>query len=293
MEGEFTQPPGSAAAVAANTAAIAANTASITTLTARLDNRDQKDSVRAASLTNLTLSGAQTVDGVTLVSGVDRVAALGQTAAATSGIYLYNSAGAWTRTTDADTSAKVTSGMWFFVEEGTVSAGKAYELTTANPIVLGTTALTFAHFAGTLKTSEITNDSSVVGTTSKDALNTLVTAITANTANIALKANVIPTIRAVTGTTDTVTSADSSNIVHCTNAGAVAIGVPSGLPVGAYMYFFGGGAATQGTFTGSGGLTVTPPPGFTAKSRVGASGASVTLVVMSSTLAYLTGDCSF
>jgi hypothetical protein len=67
--------------------------------------------------------------------------------------------------------------MYFFVEEGTLGKGLAYELTTPNPIVLGTTALTFAHFAGSLKASEISNDSSVSGTTSKDALNTLGTAV--------------------------------------------------------------------------------------------------------------------
>jgi hypothetical protein len=111
-------------------------------------------------------------------------------------------------------------------------------------------------------------------------------------ADILLKANTIWTVRTVTGTSDTTLAADSGNVVHYTNAGAVAISVPSGLPLGAYSVFFGGGAATQGTFTGTGGLTVTPVPGFVAKSRTGASGAALTLCVISSTLAYLTGDCS-
>ena len=53
-----------------------------------------------------------------------------------------------TRTPDADTSSKVTPGMSFEVEEGTVNAGKLFELVTPAPIVLNTTALTFQVQAG-------------------------------------------------------------------------------------------------------------------------------------------------
>ncbi len=52
--------------------------------------------------------------------------------------------GAWTRATDADTSAKVTSGMSVFVTEGTANGDKQFTLTTNDPIVLATTALVFA-----------------------------------------------------------------------------------------------------------------------------------------------------
>jgi hypothetical protein len=97
-------------------------------------------------------------------------------------------------------------------------------------------------------------------------------------------------VRTVTGTTDTTTSTDLGNPVLCTNAGAVAISVPSGLPLGVYPYVFMGGAATQGTFAGTGGLTVTAPPTLTLKSRTGASGAMVALNVLSSTVAVLSGD---
>lgn len=206
------------AAIAANTSAISGNTASITALTSRLDNRDQKDSVRAASLTNLTLSGTQTIDGVACIAG-DRVAALGQTSAATSCIYVV-AAGAWARAADAATSAMVTSGMWFFVEEGTANGGKAFELTTANPITLGSTALTFAHFAGALKASEVTNDSSVTGATSKDALNTLLAAD-------ALLAPKYRTYRTYSGATDTAVLADGGNVITPSSASAVTQTVPA------------------------------------------------------------------
>jgi phage-related tail fiber protein len=102
---------------------------------------DYKSSVRCASTGNLALSGTSAVDGVTIIAG-NRVLAKDQTTAADSGIYVV-AAGAWARATDADASAEVTSGLTVFVEEGTVNAGQIYQLTTANPITLGVTALTF------------------------------------------------------------------------------------------------------------------------------------------------------
>jgi phage-related tail fiber protein len=108
---------------------------------------DVKDSVHAATTGNITLSGTQTVDGVALVAG-DRVLVKNQTTGSENGIYVVVSGGAWTRSTDADTSAKVTSGMFVFVEEGTTNADSGWVLTTDMPITLGTTALAFTQFSG-------------------------------------------------------------------------------------------------------------------------------------------------
>jgi hypothetical protein len=108
---------------------------------------DVKDSVRAATTANITLSGTQTVDGVSLVAG-DRVLVKDQGSASANGIYVVVSGGAWTRATDADTSAEVTAGMFTFVEEGTANADSGWVLTTDNPITLGTTGLTFTQFSG-------------------------------------------------------------------------------------------------------------------------------------------------
>ena len=107
---------------------------------------DVKASVRAATTANITLSAVQTIDGVTLVAG-DRVLVKDQTTASQNGIYVV-SASAWTRATDADTSAKVTSGMFTFVEEGTTNADSGWVLTTNNTITLDTTSLAFAQFSG-------------------------------------------------------------------------------------------------------------------------------------------------
>ncbi len=105
-----------------------------------------KLSVRVATTANITLSGAQTIDGVSVIAG-DRVLAKNQSTGANNGIYVAAS-GAWSRATDADISAEVTAGMFTFVTEGTVSANIGYVLTTPNPIILASTALTFTQFSG-------------------------------------------------------------------------------------------------------------------------------------------------
>lgn len=113
---------------------------------AAVSGLDVKASVRAATTANITLSGTQTVDGVALVAG-DRVLVKDQSTASANGIYVV-AAGAWSRSTDADTSAEVTAGLYVFVEEGTTNADSGWMLTTNGAITLGTTALTFTQFSG-------------------------------------------------------------------------------------------------------------------------------------------------
>ena len=108
---------------------------------AQFAGRDWKESVRAVSTTNITLSGAQTIDGVSIIAG-DRVLVAGQSSPANNGIYVA-AAGAWPRASDADTSAKVTSGLTVFASEGTANGDKIWQLTTNDTITLGTTALVF------------------------------------------------------------------------------------------------------------------------------------------------------
>jgi len=112
---------------------------------------DVKLSVRAASTANLTLSGVQTVDGVSLSVG-DRVLVKNQTTASANGIYVVAS-GAWTRAIDADGTSvagysEVSPGMFTFVEEGTTLANTGWVLSTSGSITVGTTSLAFAQFSG-------------------------------------------------------------------------------------------------------------------------------------------------
>ena len=99
-----------------------------------------KDPVRAATTANITLSGAQTIDGVAVVAG-DRVLVKNQTTASANGIYVAAS-GSWIRAADYDASAEVL-GSACFVSEGTTLGNSVWLLTTDAPITLGTTSLTY------------------------------------------------------------------------------------------------------------------------------------------------------
>ncbi|QZP35567.1 phage tail protein [Pseudomonas sp. DR48] len=107
---------------------------------------DGKQSVRVATTENIVLSGAQQIDGVAVLSG-QRVLAVAQTAAKDNGIYVAAN-GAWVRSVDANTSAKVTPGLTVMVEEGTANADSLWHLVTNGPITLGTTSLSFEMLAG-------------------------------------------------------------------------------------------------------------------------------------------------
>jgi len=91
---------------------------------------DQKQSVRAATTANIVLSGEQTVDGVALKAG-DRVLVKDQSVPVDNGIYVV-ATGAWLRSTDADNTPgnEVTSGMYTFIEEGTINGDNGWSLVT-------------------------------------------------------------------------------------------------------------------------------------------------------------------
>ena len=102
---------------------------------------DRKQSVRVATTANITLSGAQAIDGVAVIAG-NRVLVKSQTLAKDNGIYVAAN-GAWVRAKDADASAEVTSGLIVSVEEGATLANTIWQLITDGAIVLGTTGLAF------------------------------------------------------------------------------------------------------------------------------------------------------
>jgi len=131
---------------------------------------DIKDSVRVASQSNLDTSynngtsgvgatltassnGAVSIDSTSLTSG-DRVLVKAQTDAKQNGIYSVTTVGdgsnpyVLTRTTDADSSAEVTGGMFTFVEEGSdADAGFVLSNITGSA-TLGTDTLTMTQFSG-------------------------------------------------------------------------------------------------------------------------------------------------
>jgi len=107
---------------------------------------DVKQSARVATTVNITLSGTQTIDGVAVVAG-DRVLVKNQTTGSQNGIYDV-AVGSWSRASDSDSNAKVTTGLFTFVSEGTLNADSGWVLTTNDAITLGTTSLAFAQFSG-------------------------------------------------------------------------------------------------------------------------------------------------
>lgn len=108
---------------------------------------DWKPSVKAASTgDDITLSGEQTIDGVVLAAG-DRVLLKDQADPSENGVYVVAS-GAWSRSSDADTTSKVTASFAVFVEQGTVNADSGWVLTNDGPVTIGTTNLDFVQFTG-------------------------------------------------------------------------------------------------------------------------------------------------
>lgn len=115
---------------------------------------DAKPSVRIVLSANDTLSGLAARDGVTPVAG-DRVLARAQTTGSQNGVYVA-AAGAWARATDADQSAELTPGAFWFVEEGTAGAKTQWRIENTGTIVVGTTSITINQFgAGAVYTASL------------------------------------------------------------------------------------------------------------------------------------------
>lgn len=147
---------------------------------------DYKQSVRLATTTNvgnLLISGnvVSTVDGVT-VSVNDRILVKDQADAKQNGIYRVVTVGSgtdgtWVRAQDADNvgNGKVTSGMTTTVTEGSANASKTFKLSTPDPIVVGTTELTFVNpfltSAGGANTQVQFNDAGTVSGSSAFVFN--------------------------------------------------------------------------------------------------------------------------
>jgi len=111
----------------------------------KIGRHDVKDPVVTATVSgdgNITLSGEQTINGV--LTSTDRVILTDQTAPAENGIWL-TAAGAWSRPYDFDEDADVSNGATVIVTDGSSTYdGWQFILTTADPITIDTTGLTFA-----------------------------------------------------------------------------------------------------------------------------------------------------
>lgn len=101
---------------------------------------------KAATTANISLNGAQTVNGIALVTG-DRCLVNDQSNSIDNGIYTVDS-GNWVRSPDCDGSYDLVEGSFVKVNQGTNNG--FWYLTTTGTIVVGTTGLTFERASSVL-----------------------------------------------------------------------------------------------------------------------------------------------
>ena len=183
---------------------------------------DYKQATRVVTTTNITLSGGapSQVDGVTL-SHNDRVLVTGQTTGSQNGIYYVTtlgsgSNGTWSRSTDSNQTGELLAGTIVMVTEGIVYADTQWKLITDNPIVIGTTALTFTQ-------------------------NYSANSISGGTSNVVVNSNANVTI----------SSAGAANVLTVSNTGVYVSGVVSATGNITGNYFVGNGSALTGIATGT------------------------------------------
>lgn len=137
--------------------------------------------VRAATTANITLSAAQTVDGVALVAG-DYCLVKDQTTAATNGVYVV-AAGTWPRMAGFDVAQVVGESGVVTVQAGTINGGSIYMTAFKSTDTLGTTAMAWNRLAG------------ATGTPTQVGYVAITTAITIGTAETLIaELNTVPVV---------------------------------------------------------------------------------------------------
>lgn len=102
-----------------------------------------KAPVRACATSNITLSGLQTIDGVSLAAD-DRVLVSAQTSGVDNGVYIASTS-AWTRSADCDGARDLTGGTLVYVIEGTLYARSMWALSGTGAKVPGTDTQTWTY----------------------------------------------------------------------------------------------------------------------------------------------------
>jgi hypothetical protein len=100
-----------------------------------------KGPCRVATTANIALYGEQTIDGIAVVTG-DRVLVKNQTAGYENGLYVADT-GQWRRSKDFNKTRDVVTGTQVLIVNGDLDDNVLYAVTTANPVVVGTTNIQF------------------------------------------------------------------------------------------------------------------------------------------------------
>jgi len=221
----------------------------------QISDIDYKQAVRVITVANVTLSGGapSTVDGVNLVAG-DRILVAGQTTGSQNGLYDVSvlgtgANGTWVRTADGDVTGEIEAGMIVMVTEGTVYRDTQWKLTTNNPIIIGTTPLTFEQNSAFAFGNIYANGTAVLATSVGDSL------VLTPGDNIAITGNnTSKTVTiAVTGISLNSISNGTSNVNVVSSGGDVTIGVGGTANVGVFSPT---GLAITGDLSVSGNATL-------------------------------------
>ncbi|AVX04250.1 hypothetical protein MXMO3_01724 [Maritalea myrionectae] len=113
-----------------------------------------KGPCRAATTANISLSGEQTIDGVSVVAD-DRVLVKDQTDASQNGIYVASTTD-WRRAKDFKNSNDVQKGTLAYVTDGTANGDTVFVVTANNPIVVGTTDIAISESTPEIGDGEVT-----------------------------------------------------------------------------------------------------------------------------------------
>jgi len=188
---------------------------------AQIFNLDYKQATRVVTVANITLTGGapSSVDGVSL-SVNDRVLVTAQTTGSQNGLYKVSTLGSgangtWVRTSDGNDTGEIEAGMIVMVTEGAVYADTQWKLITDDPIVIGTTSLSFTQ-------------------------NYLANSITSGTSNV----------RVFSNANTTISSAGTANVLVISSTGTVVTGTES-----VSGNITGGNVLTGGLISATGNVT--------------------------------------
>lgn len=117
-----------------------------------------KPTVGLVANSNLTLTGAQTIDGVLGVAGTTLVLATAQSTGSQNGPWVMQS-GAWTRPTWYPAAGTTQAFQFITVDArlGTLFAGSTWRLTSAGAVTIDTTATTWAQVAAVISAASVAN----------------------------------------------------------------------------------------------------------------------------------------
>jgi hypothetical protein len=222
----------------------------------QISDIDYKQAVRVITVTDIAnLSGGapSQVDGVSISVG-DRVLVTAQDPSNENGIYQVQtlgtgSNGTWIRSLDTNQTGELEAGTIVMVTEGTTYADTQWKLTTNNPIIIGTTPLTFEQNSAYAFGNIYANGTAVLA----NSVGSTVTFTAGNNIQITGNNTSKSVTIGVTGISLNSISNGTSNVNVVSSGGNVTVGVGGTSNV---AVFSSGGLAITGNITGNGaGLT--------------------------------------